>query len=741
MPIDFTSYTDPGVYVEAIDPPVNNVTAITPTVVALIGSAGDSGRTINTSAFLSTQYSNGTKLAPEGIDPFSLLVRSRLNLTQYTNAAIGTVSDFVPASEDSISITVTFKDDFIMPDGVTNADFDSTYRLNIDGQTYDVEYTGDGVFTCASGSTGIHAGTLVNLEAPYVDGIKIGTLSNQLERGDTTFEFVNYKNRIKKVRIASDATDVVISYDGHNVVFVATADSVTTFSTAAQIKEGLSPWVDAAVTRYPVTVGEDTFYDYVIVVNDSNPTWVVETPEDSTGVAISPLGFNDGVILIDQERILVKDFDETSTSPSTSTIQITSLVRGFDGTKAASHGAKDVYFTAGYDYLVTVDPGLDSLYNGVDDLVRLDIVPNGRVSTDSVDIQAFSTDAKQYAPEVFNDLDNIRAKYGAPVSVNETATIGSNLTLAAQLAMRNGAGRVYCVAVEENTVEGFQDALNKLEGITEINVVVPIIVGLNEGATLEIIGAVNTFCEQQSTLGNLTRAFVGIDGNSNSFNFSSFRDLASSIRNSRISLVAPSRFVLQTASGKLTVGGSFAAAAVAGLHSALGPQIPLTRKQLEMSIYSIEDKFTLREMLECQSKGVLVLSQESNGSIIIRHGLTTDMTSVYSSEVSVVASRDRLRDLVYTSLLNAGILGSPMTSNTPETVVSNITGALETAKRATLIFDYADVKYRVPTNNPTAIEIRFAYRPTMPLNYILVQFSVDTTSSDVMFQSITEGGV
>lgn len=742
MPIDFTAYTDPGIYVELIDPPVNNTTTISPTVVALVGTAGEEGRNVTTSTHLRDGYSS--TLSQRGIDPLSLRVRSRFNLSQYTSAVIGTASSAVAAvsGAGTATLTVTTKEDFMLPAGFANVDYSERCRLRIDDRIYNAVVASTTATTYTFTISGLNASgvaliakdTVVNLWAPYVTPIKVGTLRGidqpNLDRSAPQFDLEQYADKIKRVRVPANATSASFTYNGHTVTLVATSTAKTAQYVADQLA---THSIDAIVTRYNITVSGTDYIDYVIVLDDDAPTEMTVTGTDVT--VENELGLTVGdLLLIDEERVSLEDLEPVSPSTFRATVN-----RGQDGTSNVSHGKVDIYYTAGYDYFVMNDSDGGDL-DGVNDITILSVVPGGRLNSDGVEVRAYSTDAKQFAAEMFTDLDDVRDKYGQPIKSNGLE-ISSHLTLAAQLAMRNGATRVYCVATEANTADAFSDAIDKLANIDEIDVIVPITTNLNIGATEEVIAKVREFCAVQANLGNLMRAFVSVDGTMSFVQATDMASLAERISDPRVSLVAPSRFLLQTSNGKFSVGGPMAAAAVAGLHAALGPQEPLTRKQLELSVHSIEDPYTGKEQLDLQASGVLVLSQERARGIVVKHGLTTDMTSLYSREISVVAARDRLRDFVYDSLQNAGVLGSAITANTPELVVSNVTGALETAKRSTLIFEYADVKYRVPSDNPTAIEIRFAYRPTMPLNYILIQFSVDTSNSAVTFQTITEGGV
>jgi hypothetical protein len=204
-------------------------------------------------------------------------------------------------------------------------------------------------------------------------------------------------------------------------------------------------------------------------------------------------------------------------------------------------------------------------------------------------------------------------------------------------------------------------------------------------------------------------------------------------------IVAPSvfRFYEGNTASFVNLGGQYAAAAVAGLHAAQAVQEPLTRKNI-VSFYEIPTQLTAGTLVELQRQGILVLHQHRNGSIGIRHGLTTvgPTGNKYTQEISVVAGKDRLHQLLQDTLDNQGLVGSLIEETTPDFVEGTVVGALEVAKDSRLIADYTNVNWRLPIGTPTVIEIRFEYQPSMPLNYVLVKFALDTDTGNVSFDDI-----
>lgn len=662
MPVDFTDYTDPGVYIDLIDAPVTSLNGVSPTVVAIIGESSGKGRKIIESTVLRSQYT--TKLNAKGLDPRTVKVKNRFSGVEYGSAVFGTLTDAI--NDNDTSITVTLSSNVPLPS--------TPFTIRVQDEYMEVS-----------------AKTVTSTEA---------TLT--VSRGENSSDAV-----------AQAAGLPVNLWDEY-----ASPEDVATLN-------------DPDLTNEVPLNSTVTSFFFVI----------------KTGKTVS-IG---DVLLVDNERMLVTDISGTSAGLRSVTVE-----RGVQGTSASSHGkVSSVYKVSGFDYYIKMDSGANSEFDGVDDLVIIGCIPGGRLAeldggdvvpnAESVEVSGFSTDANQYAAELMTDLDNVKDKYGLPtVYENGSTVVHSPLTLAAQLAFANGARQVYCIAVdpsETNKVIAFQDAIAKVADIDAVNVVVPLTASLDMANSLVVFSDLIDFINTQANLGKLMRAYIAYDGLSSSPSALDYSSLAESVSNMRVSVLAPSKFKLSTPTGAITVGGPYAAAAVAGLQSSVDAQEPLTRKNIEPTLlFSVDEKLGAQDMLTMQSKGVLVLFNDRTRRVTVRHGLTTDMTNSYSREISVVTARDRLRDLIYDTLQTAGLLGSPITSTTPDRVVANVTGALESAKRVGLIFDYADIKYRIPNNNPTAIEIRFAYRPTMPLNYVLIQFSVDTVNANVVFEQVYQGG-
>ena len=83
---------------------------------------------------------------------------------------------------------------------------------------------------------------------------------------------------------------------------------------------------------------------------------------------------------------------------------------------------------------------------------------------------------------------------------------------------------------------------------------------------------------------------------------------------------------------------------------------------------------------------------------------------------------------------SANIIGSPLTPITLAALQSTVGSLLTDAKNSGLIQAYNGVTYSQNPNNPTQVNIRFQYSPTIPLNYVSVVFSINSSTGTITFQ-------
>jgi hypothetical protein len=375
----------------------------------------------------------------------------------------------------------------------------------------------------------------------------------------------------------------------------------------------------------------------------------------------------------------------------------------------------------------------------------------------------------------FNQVNNV---LGAAVSGN---TITSPATLASYLAFQNGASTVSILPVARvSTITGaiagsgntygtaasvsdWTRAFAAISGsytsndptflmnLVGVDVVVPLYGFTNASGVLPYTGAtvasgVASYLTAQSGVGNYQRAFIGVDGTANQVTASGVQALASgfgaSAAGTRISLVHPGSLTynpgLNSNTGLTNVNfnipGYYLAAAVAGTFvGQTDVMVPVTNKQIN-GFSSIPNQISL---IDAQSNylpyGILTVRQKRDGNFWILHGLTTNVTSWLTQEISINAVGDRLANNVKKDLDNSYLVGGPLTKNTTAAVIGTVQGTLTNAVSNGLIQSYQNLSLSVNQANPTTVNVTFQYAPTYPINYIQVTLSLNTTTGQVVY--------
>lgn len=444
---------------------------------------------------------------------------------------------------------------------------------------------------------------------------------------------------------------------------------------------------------------------------------------------VSTAGISDTVIAIVADTQRYREWTEVRQLLSNDAIQLAKLGVNAD-TVVVKSRYTGVTYQVGVDFTLTTGSGEDTVSDTLDDTTSIARDLTGSIASgDYVTISYQFTDPDYYVPKVYTDYDRLSEIYGTPFDGN-TGVINSPLSLAAFLAFENGAHQIVAVPVQAvsstPSTNEWSSAIAQLRDTTGVNVVVPV-----TGQTV-VHDAARTHCAVMKDLGDYRRAFVGRDMD---VTISDLMSEAVAYGDSRMVVVGPGKF--QTFDGSsntfVDLPGPYAAAAVAGAHASRPVQVPLTRKKIR-GFSSIPSQAQEPTLVGAQRSGVCMLWQQRDGNVVVRHGLTTNMTDQYSREINVQAAKDRMQELVLNTLDAQQLIGSVITDSTPQYVVGAVTGALEVAKSTGLINNYSSVKYRQPTTNQTLLEVRFQYKPSLPLNYISVQFAIDTNTGSIDFQ-------
>ena len=726
MPTDFRTYNDPGVTIEAITPPVVFTSAIEPTILAIVGSAPTSRLVTESAVLLSASVA---RLVTFGADPETINVIDRLLGTQYVSGAIGSLDTGI--ADDDSSATVTTYDGVNLVGQFTILIDDEEILVTSGGagtsQSWTITRAQNGTDAAAHGQYQV-----VNTAESYSDtpSLDVAVLAAPITSTSSVFNVVEATGvQVVTLTGLSGTDNFTLTYDG---IATATITNGTNY-TQAGIKAALEAL--AAITDVHVLKadGSDSeIADTGFIVEFFNPDTAVAVLSVTDVSGVTGVVSNRGVLVDTYIDVEGERMDVTAVSGSSP--QTITVTRGFSGTTPKPHGSVHAFENSGVDYAVRIGAGVDTTYGTNDDTLSLSVLDTARISDGTAVSVTFSaTDAAQFSPALFTDLAQIRDKYGASLTADGSA-INSEVTLAAQLAFANGATQLILVATNPNDSHPIQDAIARLEFEQSVNVLAVL------SGVADDVSYAKSHVDNMAEQGLLRRVYISLDGLSSPAPTSSdFISTAQQLHDERVTVVAPAQFKLDNGTQTpLVIPGYFAAVAVAGLQAGQAPQEPLTRKQV-FGFVGINDQDTQANIFTMQSKGVLVVFQDRLGVLIVKHGLTSDMTSVYTREISVVTARDRLRDFIQETLDGGAIVGSAQTSETPNMVMAAVSSALEEARRQGLIFDYSDVQFRFPIpSNPTLIEVRFSYKPTLPLNYIHVQFSIDTSSGTIEFQSINQ---
>lgn len=345
-------------------------------------------------------------------------------------------------------------------------------------------------------------------------------------------------------------------------------------------------------------------------------------------------------------------------------------------------------------------------------------------------------DADYHAPLRVSDYDDVKDAYGEPLDL-ATGIILSPLSLAAKLAFENGASDVVLVATEDSaanltTREHLADGMTKLDAFYEVNVIVPLTVGMTVEADITNVGNdLKSHCESLAAQ-NVFR--IGLFSADAAASLDPI-DLAAAVSSSRVILAWPNKLSYYNGftNTLLTVGGQYLATAMAGRLASLAVQVPLTKKQIRGFAglpASTAQSMTTSLKNSWSAAGVSVAEIVRDGRFLVRHGTTTNRDTLTTREISLIRAKDAMVNLLYDVAERSGLIGSPIDEETPMRVKGMVQSVMETSVRNDIIVGYNNLKVRIRPDDPSVIEVKFQYQPAYPLNYILIAFAINTVTGE-----------
>ena len=458
---------------------------------------------------------------------------------------------------------------------------------------------------------------------------------------------------------------------------------------------------------------------------------------------IGAIGGRPTVVALVGPGIGYRTFSDTLTLTATTSQAFSQL--GIDtGTIVVSTTDRSIIYNLGTDY--TVDTTASTTGDALDTTNTVVRIGTGAITSGETVVVAYRyTDSTYYTPVLCNNYTTVEALFGKAVD-NTTGTILSPIALAAQFVFSNGAASLVLIACQTTsgtttTRSYLQAAYEKLAAVDTVDIVVPLPVGMTgtSGFPDDIINAgqdLDAFVNRQS---NDAIFQIGIIGYETTVTVPP-DVIAEAINDQRTIEVWPNQMSYYNGftNTTQTISGYYLAAAIAGIFSKNPVQQGLTHQTVN-GFSGIPPlvfaTMTIGYKNQLSSLGVSVAQIINGGTLQIRYGTTTDPSTVYTREASLVRAQDFMIDTLVRTITNANIIGTPITKDTPSIICGLTTGALNHLKDQGCINGFSGVASFEQSENPTIMEVTFAYIPAYPLNYVTIVFSIDTSTGALVSSS------
>lgn len=401
-------------------------------------------------------------------------------------------------------------------------------------------------------------------------------------------------------------------------------------------------------------------------------------------------------------------------------------------------------------YAVTTDYTVN-LSNGTVTRVSSGSIPDGA----QVNVVYQYVPADYWATIRLDSFGAVQNRFGPAYDSN--GNVATPLSFAAMMAFQNGAQTLVCQPLfvratpgDPSTVQSqpndsqaaastsWADTLYVLRDIEDVDVIVPTIgqsqANVNDAAWLAAVQTIQDHIAfMQSSENQYIVSVLGEDSSaSNSVataatirtHTTTLQSRQTGTVNQNIVMVNTSKFtVINSVGTNLIIGGQYAAAAIGGMIVGGDPSQTLTRKTVS-GLTAVNDYRSKADKGTDASTGLMVLEQKGN-SVVIRHAITIDNSSVSRSELSVVRQKFFMISSIQQTI-DRNIVGQVIADANALVVISaSITGILEALKSRRAIVDYGNIDARYQSLNPTIVEVRFSYLPSFPVNYVNIVFSID----------------
>ena len=410
-----------------------------------------------------------------------------------------------------------------------------------------------------------------------------------------------------------------------------------------------------------------------------------------------------------------------------------------------------------YSFTVTPDPSGD-------DALAVTSVFRVSTSTDLAEGQQVTitynyADVTYYQPQLFTNFPAVTNAYGQPLiktapTTPNTSQVANPLSYACQVAFSAGANQLIAVALDPadgDLQSQLSSAYSKVTGTYDATIMVPVFPDYLGGDAdtsnvaqfaLALAQDLNGACVSATANGYPRMGFFGLpaDYSEQDMPITAF---TSGISSHRLVVVYPEVLQAYNSVTRLTfnISACYLAVALGALLSALPVNTGLTGQAVPgfAGITASQAQLmTPAFMNAAAAAGACIVHQGRSGGLMVRHGVTTDMSALNTREISVVRQGDALLVAMQSGLENSGLIGTPITANTVATVQGAVVSILQQAMLQGVILAYANLTVNqntYPGGDPTVISASFTYAPAVPLNYIEVTYAIDLASGLVTTQS------
>lgn len=329
-----------------------------------------------------------------------------------------------------------------------------------------------------------------------------------------------------------------------------------------------------------------------------------------------------------------------------------------------------------------------------------------------------------YDLKIMTSKKQVEDEYGLDVN---SGTI-NNITLGALIALEN-TSMVYTLKVAKAgstvTAAELQVGLDKLRGEKDAYRIMIADVSADD-LNLAVVNHVRTMSDPTEGSERVTLLAKAQSASTASEVASLVGGYAAAIKDFRVAVVYPDRAKRKLSDGvEYLLTGQFVAIALASMKAAGRPEQAYTEKQILNFTELVGVKMTRAEKNLVAEQGVMILEQNRRGDpITVRHGISTDMSSIQMRELSVTELAD------YVSRVLRPVLSQYKGKNITRSLVTRIEGSVnstlaELIKNGHILDESRVVSIQQLVESPDSIAIEILIKVPYPCNYITVIVSYD----------------